>query len=203
MTMNKWLISLSIAAALANPAAQAAGDAAAGQEKSAVCAGCHNADGNSVNPLWPKIAGQHPGYIVQQLQDFKSGARQDPVMAPMAMPLSDEDMVNLAAYFSAQEQTHGEAAEDRVERGEKLYRGGNLATGVSACAACHAPNGVGNPAANFPALAGQHATYVEKALKEFRAGTRNNDNAQMMQNVAARMTDDEIAAVAQYIQGLR
>ena len=170
--MNKWLISLSIAAALANPAAQAAGDAAAGKEKSAVCAGCHNADGNSVNPLWPKIAGQHPGYIVQQLQDYKSGARQDPVMAPMAMPLSDEDMVNLATW-------------------------------VSACAACHAPNGVGNPAANFPALAGQHATYVEKALKEFRAGTRNNDNAQMMQNVAARMTDDEIAAVAQYIQGLR
>lgn len=201
--MNKWLISLSIAAALASPAAQAAGDAAAGQEKSAVCAGCHNADGNSVNPLWPKIAGQHPGYIVQQLQDFKSGARQDPVMAPMAMPLSDEDMVNLAAYFSAQEKTHGEAAADMVARGEKLYRGGNLATGVSACAACHAPNGVGNPAANFPALAGQHATYIEKALKDFRAGTRNNDNAQMMQNVAARMSDAEIAAVAQYIQGLR
>ncbi len=201
--MNKWLISLSIAAFVVSSAVQAAGDAAAGQEKSAVCASCHGVDGNSINPIWPSLAGQHPGYIVKQLQDFKAGARQDPVMGPMAMPLSDEDMVNLAAFFSDQEVKGGAAAADQVELGEKIYRGGNLASGVSACAACHAPNGVGNPAANFPAVAGQHAPYVEKALKDFRGAMRVNDSAKMMQAIAAKMTDAEIAAVAQYIQGLQ
>ena len=151
--MNKWIISLSIAAAMSVPAVHAAGDAAAGQVKSAVCAGCHGADGNSVNPLWPKLAGQHPSYIMKQLADFKAGARQDPVMAPMALPLTDDDMANLAAYFTSQAVAGGEAAADKVAAGEKLYRGGNQASGVSACAACHAPNGAGNPPASFPALA--------------------------------------------------
>lgn len=202
--MNKWLISLSIVAAFSATAVQAAGDAAAGQQKSAVCAGCHGADGNSVNPAWPKLAGQHPDYIVKQLKAFKSGARQDPVMAPMAMPLSDQDMEDLAAYFSAQPIQGGEADAAKVALGETLYRGGNSASGVSACAACHAPNGVGNPAANFPALAGQHAAYVEKALTDYRSGARAPDEvSKMMQSVAANLTDAEIAAVAQYVQGLR
>lgn len=202
--MNKWLISLSIVAALGSASVHAAGDAAAGQQKSAVCAGCHGVDGNSVNPVWPKLAGQHPDYIVKQLEAFKSGARQDPVMAPMAMPLSAQDMEDLAAYYSSQELKGGEADAAKVSLGETVYRGGNAATGVSACAACHAPNGVGNPAASFPALAGQHAAYVEKALKDYRTGTRAPDEtSKMMLSVAGKMTDAEIAAVAQYIQGLR
>jgi cytochrome c553 len=202
--MNKWLISLSIAAAFGSTAVHAAGDAAAGQQKSAVCAGCHGADGNSVNPVWPNLAGQHPDYIVSQLKAFKSGARQDPVMAPMAMPLSDQDMEDVAAYFSAQELKGGEADAAKVSLGETIYRGGNSASGVSACAACHAPNGVGNPAANFPALAGQHAAYVEKALADYRAGARASSEAsKMMHSVAGKMTDAEMAAVAQYVQGLR
>ena len=201
--MNKWLVSLSLAGFLVSPMVHAAGDATAGQQKSAVCAGCHAADGNSVNPIWPKLAGLAPAYIVKQLNEYKSGARQDPVMAPMAMPLSEQDMEDLAAYFSTQQRQGGEADPAKVAVGETIYRGGNSAAGVSACAACHAPNGVGNPAAGFPALAGQHAAYTEKTLKDFRAGARNNDMAQMMQDIAGRMTDAEIAAVSQYVQGLR
>ena len=201
--MNKWLVSLSLAGFLVSPMVHAAGDAAAGQQKSAVCAGCHAADGNSGNPIWPKLAGLAPAYIVKQLNEFKSGARQDPVMAPMAMPLGEQDMEDLAAYFFTQQRQGGEADPAKVAVGETIYRGGNSAAGVSACAACHAPNGVGNPAAGFPALAGQHAAYTEKTLKDFRAGARNNDMAQMMQDIAGRMTDAEIAAVSQYVQGLR
>jgi len=201
--MKKWLISLSVAAAMTSTAVNAAGDAAAGQQKSAVCAACHGMDGNSVNPLWPKLAGQHPSYIVKQLKEFKGGVRNDQTMAPMAMPLSDADMDDLAAYFSSQKQQGGEADPAQVELGEKIYRAGNPASGVAACAACHAPNGSGNPAANFPAISGQHAPYVEKALTDFRSGTRSNDVNKMMRGVAGSMTDTEIKAVAQYIQGLR
>jgi len=201
--MKKWLISLSVAAAMTSTAVNAAGDAAAGQQKSAVCAACHGMDGNSVNPLWPKLAGQHPSYIVKQLKEFKGGVRNDQTMAPMAMPLSDADMDDLAAYFSSQKQQGGEADPAQVELGEKIYRAGNPASGVAACAACHAPNGSGNPAANFPAIGGQHAPYVEKALADFRSGTRSNDVNKMMRGVAGSMTDTEIKAVAQYIQGLR
>jgi cytochrome c553 len=201
--MNKWLITASIALALSVAGVQAAGNAEAGKTKSAACAACHGPDGNSpINPVWPKLAGQHPGYIEKQLSDFKSGNRNDPTMSGMAAPLSEEDMADLAAYFSSQTKQGGAAAPDLVAAGEKLYRAGNTATGVAACMACHGPTGSGNPAANFPALAGQHADYVEKTLKDFRAGTRNNDLNNMMQGVAERMTDAEVAAVAQYIQGL-
>jgi cytochrome c553 len=202
--MNKWLVTASIALALSVAGVQAAGNADAGKTKSAACAACHGPDGNSpINPVWPKLAGQHPGYIEKQLMDFKSGERKDPTMSGMAAPLSEEDMADLAAYFSTQTKQGGGAAEDKVAAGEKLYRAGNTNTGVAACMACHGPDGSGNPAANFPALAGQHAAYVEKALKDFRAGTRANDLNKMMQGVAERMTDAEVAAVAQYIQGLR
>jgi cytochrome c553 len=201
--MNKWLITASIALALSVAGVQAAGNAEAGKTKSAACAACHGPDGNSpINPVWPKLAGQHPGYLEKQLMDFKSGNRNDPTMSGMAAPLSEEDMADLAAYFSSQTNQGGAAAPDLVAAGEKLYRAGNTATGVAACMACHGPTGSGNPAANFPALAGQHADYVEKSLKDFRAGTRNNDLNNMMQGVAERMTDAEVAAVAQYIQGL-
>ena len=201
--MNKWLVTASITLALAAAGAQAAGDAGAGQTKAAACAACHGPDGNSpANPIWPKLAGQHPKFIEKQLQDFKSGARQDPTMIGMVAPLNPQDMADIAAYFSAKTRKGGAAAKDQVALGEKIYRAGNGASGVSACMACHGPAGTGNALANFPFLAGQHAAYTEKALKDFRSGTRTNDAGKMMQGVTARMTDAEIAAVAQYIQGL-
>lgn len=193
---------LSVSAAMAAPGALAAGDASAGKEKSSTCVACHGADGNSANPEWPKLAGQHPDYLVKQLKEFKAGERENQTMAPMAAPLSEQDMQDLAAYYAAQQIKQGEADPDLVELGEQIYRGGNKASGVSACMACHGPAGKGNPAANFPALAGQHATYTEIQLKAFRSGARTNDYGSMMRNVAARMTDAEIKAVASYIQGL-
>lgn len=201
--MNKLLVLVSIAIVASASGAQAAGDAGAGQTKSATCAGCHMADGNSVNPLWPKLAGQHPGYLQKQIMDFKDGARKDPTMSAMAAPLSEQDAQDLAAWFASQKQTPGAADPAQVSLGQRIYRGGNSETGVAACTACHGPTGAGNPTANFPRISGQHAQYVEKALKDFRSGDRANDLGKMMQGVAARMTDKEIAAVAQFVQGLK
>lgn len=182
--------------------AVAAGDAAAGKAASATCAGCHNADGNAVNPEWPKLAGQGTPYLIKQLHNFKDGERKNATMAPMAMGLSDQDMENLAAYFSSQAMSQGAADKDLVELGQKLYRGGNPTTGVAACIGCHGPSGDGNPAARFPRLAGQHAQYVEIQLHAFKSGERDNDAGKMMRNIAAKMSDQEIQAVASYVQGL-
>ncbi|MCG8427694.1 MAG: cytochrome c4 [Chromatiales bacterium] len=201
--MNKWLVSVSIVLAFTVTGVQAAGDADAGKTKSATCLACHGPDGNSPNPIWPKLAGQHPSYIIKQVSDFKAGKREDPLMTPMAAPLNDQDIQDLAAYFSGQTQSAGTAAADKVELGEKLYRAGNMETGVAACMACHGPTGIGNPAANFPRISGQHADYLVKTMKDFRDGKRTNDLNKMMQGVVAKMTDKEIEAVAQYVQGLR
>ena len=206
--MKKLLVSVSIALAFAASGVQAAGDAAAGKAKAAACIACHGADGNSPAPAgpaatWPKLAGQQANYLAGQMADFKSGARMDPIMMGMVAALSEQDMADLAAYFASQKQSDGTAAEDQVEAGQKMYRAGNTGTGVAACMACHGPAGMGNPAANFPRISGQHAAYIEKALKDFRAGTRTNDASKMMQGVAAKMTDAEITAVSQYVQGLR
>lgn len=201
--MKKLLLIASFAAlASLGSVAQAAGDATAGKAKSAACAGCHGADGNSMNPMWPSLAGQHPDYLVKQLAEFKSGKRVDPTMAGMAAALSDEDRADLAAYYSSQKVKVGATAEDKLEAGQAIYRAGNAASGVPACAACHGPTGAGNAQAKFPALTGQHAAYVVKALKDFRSGARANDAGQMMRNIAAKMTDAEIDAVAAYTQGL-
>lgn len=202
--MNKWLASLSISALLmATSAVQAAGDAEAGKAKSASCAGCHMADGNSVNPMWPKLAGQHSSYLSKQLADFKAGSeRNSPLMAPIVAALSDQDMQDLAAYFADQSQTPGTADPALVAQGESIYRAGINAKGVSACMACHGPSGVGNAPAKFPRVSGQHAAYTAQTLKDFRDGKRSNDPNGMMRNVVARMTDAEIDAVASYIQGL-
>ena len=181
----------------------AEGNAEAGKTKSAVCAACHNADGNSVNPEWPKLAGQHPNYIIKELNDFKNDKRVNATMSPMAKPLSEQDMADLAAYFSSQAKKLGEADQTKVGLGEQVYKGGNNATGVAACAACHGPTGAGNPAANFPSLNGQHATYVKAQLLNFRSGARANDAGKMMRNVAAKMSDAEIDSVAEYIAGLK
>lgn len=182
--------------------AQAAGDAEVGKTKAAVCVACHMTDGNSVNPPWPKIAGQHAKYLQNQMALFKSGARVEPLMAPMVAPLSDDDMADLAAFFSTQARTPGQADPAQVALGERLYRAGNAQTGVAACSGCHGPAGNGNPGADFPSLHGQHAVYLEKALKDFRSGTRTTDPNRMMRDIAAKLTDAEIAAVTQYIQGL-
>jgi cytochrome c553 len=200
----KRLLACACLLALATGAtgAHAAGDAAAGKAKSATCAGCHGADGNSANALWPKLAGQGEAYLVKQLTEFKSGARKDPTMAPMAAPLSEQDIADLAAHFSSMSIKPGTAAEDQVAAGQRLYRGGNSANGVAACASCHGPGGAGNPAAKFPALGGQHASYTAKQLADFKSGARDNDSAGMMQAVAAKLTDADIKAVSEYMAGL-
>jgi cytochrome c553 len=200
-----------MATVLATGGVQAAGDAAAGQAKAAVCGACHGVDGNSLVPNWPKLAGQHPEYIKKQFLAFKNGERSDPSMTAQAQMLAtDQDVEDVAAYFSSQKNNGGVAAPEIVrdevtiylKDGENLYRAGNPDSGVAACMGCHGPKGVGNPGANFPRISGQHAAYVEKALKDFRDGNRTNDPQKMMQGVAHNMTDEEIAAVAQYVQGL-
>ncbi len=199
----KALISMFTLFALAT-GAQAAGDAAAGQTKAQNCVGCHGVNGNSTNPVWPKLAGQHAGYIVKELGDFKAGkTRKDPLMSAQAAGLSAEDMADLGAFFSSQKMSPGVTDEAKLELGQKIYRAGNKKSGVSACMACHSPTGAGNPPAKFPRLSGQHAAYVVKALKDFRSGARSNDAGKMMRNVAAHMTDAEIEAVASYVQGLK
>lgn len=181
----------------------AAGNAKAGKAKAVNCAGCHGVNGNSTNPAWPKLAGQNAGFIAKQLADFKSGkTRSDPLMAGQVAGLSQQDMDDLGAYFAKQTGTQGAADEKLVAAGAKLYRGGNKKKGVAACIACHGPTGAGNPAAKFPKLSGQHAAYVEKAMKDFRSGKRSNDMNKMMRNIAEKMSDKEIKAVASYISGL-
>lgn len=201
--MKKLLLIASLGAFAVAGNAMAAGDSAAGQAKSAVCAGCHGADGNSMNPVWPKLAGQHADYIAKQLSDFKDGARKDATMSAMAAALSADDMANLGAYYGSQKTKLGTTAEDMAELGQTIYRAGNAASGVPACAACHGPSGAGNQQAKFPGLSGQHADYVVKTLKDFRSGARANDAGSMMRGIAAKMTDAEMTAVAQYMQGLR
>jgi len=193
---------ITLALALTATAAQAGGDPAAGKTKSAVCAGCHGADGNSMNPEWPKLAGQHAGYLAKQLKDYKSGSRENATMNAMAAPLSEQEIENLAAYFSSQTTKTGEADPYLVALGERLYRGGNTETGVPACMGCHGPAGSGNPAANFPALAGQHAKYAVATLNNFKDEKRANDPNGMMRMVAAKMSPKEIQAVASYLNGL-
>jgi cytochrome c553 len=172
--------------------------------KAAVCGACHGPDGNSVNPEWPNLAGQHPGYIVAQLKAFKSGVRKNANMNAMAAPLSDQDMQDLAGYFAGQTLKVPSVTAEAGAEGAKLYRGGNAQTGVPACMACHGPGGAGNPGANFPALRGQHAKYTVLQLNAYKSGERVTDEGQkqIMRGIAARMSAQEIEAVANYIQGL-
>ncbi|MES2182495.1 MAG: c-type cytochrome [Pseudomonadota bacterium] len=182
-------------------AAQPAEKKTAEQIVTAVCVACHAQDGNSVISLNPKLAAQHPEYLEKQLADFKSGKRANAVMSGMAAALSPEDMKNLAAYFASQKLTLEKAKTNGAgSLGEKIYRGGIAATNVPACAACHGPTGAGLPN-QFPRMASQHADYIQAQLKNFRTGERAN--APMMMTIATKMTDAEMAAVADYIQGLR
>jgi cytochrome c553 len=185
--------------------ALAKGDAAAGQAKSAICAACHGVDGNSVVPNWPKLAGQHEDYLVRQITLIKSGARMVPEMAGITPGLSEQDILDLSAYFAEQENNGGVADESLVEPGELIYRAGNAESGVPACMACHGPAGEGNPLAGYPTLAGQHAVYTAKMLTQYRSGENWGEKdapSHVMNGVAAELTDAEILAVASYIQGL-
>jgi len=197
-----WLTTVAVATVLISNGVQAAGDAAAGEAKTAVCTACHGPAGNSLVPTWPKLAGQHPEYTYKQLMDFKSAARTDPTMSPQVLTLNEQDFADLAAYYAAQTQSGGTADPASVELGGRIFRGGDLDKGIPACTGCHGPAGDGLGAAKFPRLSGQHATYIESSLKLYRAGTRANDPNGMMRDVVSRMSDAQIAAVSQYIQGL-
>lgn len=177
-----------------------------GKEKSATCVACHAADGNSSVPNWPKIAGQHENYLVKQLKEYRAGengVRYDPSMFSMTANLSDQDILDLAAFYAHQQPTAGKAQAHYATLGEKIYRGGNLQTGIAACIACHGPQGEGLEAAKFPRLSGQHAQYLEDQLKAFQSGKRKNSPNQMMESIARRMSEEEIKAVSSYIEGLR
>ncbi len=185
-------------------AVSAEGDPAAGKAKSAVCAACHGADGNSVNPEWPVLAAQQPNYTVSQLLAYKNGTRVNALMTAQAMSLDDAGRADLAAFYNAQTVTPKTADPELVEAGKRLYRGGNTETGVSACAACHGPDGKGYPGGTgIPRVAGQHATYLAAQLRLYASGERRSDMNQMMRNIAAAMSDEEIDAVSSYMQGLR
>ncbi|HCH32111.1 MAG TPA: cytochrome c4 [Oceanospirillaceae bacterium] len=182
--------------------AYAGGDADAGQGKAAVCGGCHGADGNSLIASFPKLAGQGELYLVKQMMDIRDGAREVPQMAGLLTSLSDQDLADIAAFYTAQTSSIGATDPAMVDLGRQMYRAGNAAKDVAACTACHSPTGAGNAQAAFPALSGQHADYTIAQLKAFRTETRTNDKAKIMRQVAALMSDKEIAAVASYIQGL-
>lgn len=182
-----------------------AGDIEAGKAKSATCAACHGADGNSVNPEWPSLAGQHSRYILKQLKEFKSGARQNAIMAGMVAALSEDDMANLAAYFESLPPKGAPVAADSelLQKGQDIYRGGITETRVAACIACHSPSGKGNGPAAWPSLAGQHAKYLVTQLTHFQNEMRANDAGRMMRNVAKRMSEEEMQAVAAYVAALK
>ena len=189
---------------LATSTALAQGDAQAGQAKTAVCAACHGASGNdSLLPNVPKLGGQGERYLTKQLVEIKSGTRAVPLMTGMLNAMTDQDLADIAAWFSSQSAPQGAVDPAKRELGETLFRAGNASIGVAACSACHAPNGAGNHAAGYPALSGQDAAYTELQLKAFRAGERMYDEAEVMRTNAARLNDAEIAALASFISGLR
>ncbi len=182
--------------------AWAQGDAGRGKEKAQTCVACHGIDGNSSNAEWPKIAGQSANYIYKHLQFFKNGQRVNPLMNPLVADLSDRDLHDLAAYYESMKTSPGAADKTRVEAGKMIYQGGNSQTGVAACIACHGPRGNGNPAAGFPKLSHQHALYTANRLRNYRDGAYSYPGVEIMNSVSAPLSDEEIEAVASYIQGL-
>ena len=205
--MNKLLVSLLLTLGVTG-VAQAAGtalvgDAAAGQAKTAVCGACHGPDGNSMAPNFPKLAGQGDRYLLKQLHEIKDGKRTVLEMTGLLANLNDQDLADIAAYYASQKNTVGAADPALVERGQALFRGGDVEKGLPACTGCHSPDGQGNAQAGFPHLGGQHASYIEKQLTDFREGDRTNDGDSMiMRGIAAKMSNKDIKALASYIQGL-
>lgn len=177
------------------------GDAQAGQSKAAACAACHGADGNSPSAEWPKLAGQHVDYTVEQLRRYQSGERQNAVMQGMAASLSEQDMRDIAAYYANQAVQPGVADEDLAQQGERVYRGGDKETGLPACIACHGPTGAGVPGAGFAAVGGQHAAYTLDQLRRYASGERD-DPKDIMNRIARRLDQQEMRAVSSYLEGL-
>ncbi|KAA0444706.1 MAG: cytochrome c4 [Candidatus Thioglobus sp.] len=214
LVFSALTLSLNVAVAVDNKVFDQA-DIARGKAKSATCVACHGADGNSLAPIFPKIAGQNRSYLFKQLQEFKSGTRVESVMGGIVAALSDADMADLAAYFAAQKVSKGVLSSGKsFELGRKIYRGGKKSTNVTACIACHGVHGKGLPSAGFPALAAQHSLYISKQLKLFRQyslnqqtgenkPSRNNDYEGMMINFTKNLTNKEIDAVSAYIAGLK
>jgi cytochrome c553 len=190
-----------IAGACASLYAFAQGSAEAGAAKAAACQACHGPA--SANPEWPNIAGQGERYQREQLKAFRDGKRVNPVMSPMAAGLSDQDIADIAAHFATQTPTGLESDPSYWQAGEKLYRGGDLARSIPACIACHGPVGRGNAPAGYPALRAQHAQYTQKQLHDYAAGARPGANAEVMQTIAQRMSQEDIRNVASYVQGMR
>jgi cytochrome c553 len=203
MIANLISILLLAGTAAANPLVE--GSAEAGQAKAATCAACHGPQGKSLNPQWPSLAGQNARYLVEQLQAFKTGTRSDVLMTGQAMALAEQDMRDLAAYYAVQTPDPKVVANPAsVDKGAALYRGGDQENRVAACTACHGPTGQGNPAAAYPMLKGQHATYVATQLRAYASGARKSDGpTRIMREIAGRMREDDIVALASYIQGLK
>jgi cytochrome c553 len=197
-----WLVAVGLGL-LASNAAWSGGNVEQGQAKSTICAACHGLNGNSVNPEWPSLAGLGASYIAEQLQHFKAGKRNNPVMMPNAMNLTDADIADIAAYFAAQRNTGLEADAALWQAGQRLYRGGDKTRAIPACMACHGPAGRGSAAAKFPALRGQHAVYTERQLNDYASGARSTGPNNIMQTIAKRLTADDMKNLAAYVQGLR
>ena len=180
-------------------------DVTKGKELSVSCAACHGDNGISLNPTWPKLAGQNPKYLSAQLHEFKKGPegnRNNAVMYGIAMTLSDSDIEDLAAYYASLKSNVGLTQDKYLDLGRNIYRGGNMEIKMQACISCHGPNGQGNYAAAIPMLSGQHSQYTYQQLKNFQASVRSNDYNKMMRNIVHRMSDEEMKAVASYIEGL-
>ena len=199
------LIVFGASTASAQSPALGGGSPAEGQTKSVACAACHGQDGNSVTPTWPTLAGQHARYTVNQLNAYKDGERLDPGMRGFASTLSDEDMQDIAAWYASQTTAPKGADPAQISLGEQIYRGGIPDRGIAACIACHGPSGQGNALAAYPRVSHQHAPYLAATLRAYAAGERRSDAAvnQMMRNVAELLLDDEIDALASYMQGLQ
>lgn len=179
------------------------GSAEAGAAKAAVCAACHGPGGNSSNPEWPKLAGQHSKYSVAQLQRLKSGERQNAIMMAQAAALSDQDMKDVAAYFAAQKPTPGIGSPDSLKIADPLFRKGDASRELAACSSCHGPTGAGNAGAGYPRIGGQHASYAAKILRDYRSSKGGPVNTATMAAIASKLTDAEIDALASYLNGLQ
>jgi cytochrome c553 len=227
--MKKKLLALSLALAFTSTSGilHAEGNISSGKEKAAACASCHGENGNSLVSTFPKLAQQHSSYLIKQLQAFKNGTRKNPMMSSIAMGLSDDDMVDIAAYYAEQEvsanelpvlddddekpaATEGQKKTDEkdpvqalIAQGSDLYRNGDLTREVSACIACHGPFGEGNKPAAFPLLKSQHADYLIKTLTDFKTDERSNNPENMMHMIAKKMTDEEIKAVSYRISMMK
>ncbi|GMM89593.1 c-type cytochrome [Vibrio fortis] len=204
--MKKLALILSL---LASCSVWAQGSIEAGKAKSQTCVACHGADGNSLITQYPKLAGQHEKYLEKQLKDLKLGmtsggkqGRNEPVMGAMAMPLSEQDMADLAAYYASLPISNNSTPENVVEEGKVLYTAGDAERGVTACIACHGPRGNGTELSGFPKISGQHAEYIKAQLEKFRDGSRNNDMNAMMRDVAKKLTDADIETLSKYVGGL-